>query len=580
MYILGLNAFHGDSAACLYKDDKLVAAIEEERLRRVKHWAGFPVEAIKTCLKEAGIQITDVDHITISRNPSAKLFNKITHTLKKMHNLSNLLDRVKNSNKVISVKDILAKEFNVDKNRIKAEIHNIEHHRAHMASAFFVSPFEEAAVLSIDGFGDFTSTMVGYGKGNDIKVLDSVTFPHSLGIFYTAFTQYLGFSKYGDEYKVMGLAPYGEPKYVEKVKDVVKLTDDGLFKLNQKYFLHSKSGVSMTWENGYPNIERIFSDYMIEKFGAVRKKDEKIEKYHMDLAASVQKVTEITIFHILNHLQKTTGSENLCIAGGVGQNSVANGKIYLNTKFKNVYLPPAATDAGTAIGSALWLKHQINKEKRLKQPMLNADTGNSFNDEQIIEELKKQNLSVVKKTDNEIYDIVSDKLIDAGVVGWFKGGSEFGPRALGYRSILADPRRADAKEILNIKIKKREKFRPFAPSILNEYVDEYFEQSQDVPFMEKVYRIKEEKRKIIPAVTHVDGSGRLQSVHKEINPKYHALISKFYDKTGVPIVLNTSFNENEPIVNTPKEAIATFLRTKMDLLILENFVVERIKNEA
>jgi len=575
MYILGLNAFHGDSAACLYKDDKLVSAIEEERLRRIKHWAGFPTEAIKTCLNEAGIKITDIDHITVSRNPSAKLLNKITHTLTKMHNLSNLFDRIKNTGKVTSVKDILAKEFKLNKTDIKAEIHNIEHHRAHLASAFFVSPFKEAAILSIDGFGDFTSTMIAYGKDNDITVFDSVTYPHSLGIFYTAFTQYLGFSKYGDEYKVMGLAPYGEPKYVDKVSDVVELTADGLFKLNQKYFTHSKSGVSMTWEDGYPNIERIFSDYMIEKFGPVRQKDEKIEKYHMDLAASVQKVTEIVIFHILNHLQKKTGSENICIAGGVGQNSVANGKIYLNTAFKNVYLPPAATDAGTSLGSALWLKHQINKEKRLNTAMLNANTGNCFSDEQIIKELKNNNFPIIKKTDDEINEIVADTLINAGVVGWFKGGSEFGPRALGYRSILADPRRDDAKEILNIKIKKREKFRPFAPSILIEYVEDYFEQSHNVPFMEKVYQIKEDKRTVIPAVTHVDGSGRLQSVHKEINPKYYAMINTFYEKTGVPIVLNTSFNENEPIVNTPKEALATFMRTKMDLLILENFIVER-----
>lgn len=575
MYILGLNAFHGDSAACLYKDDKLVLAIEEERLRRVKHWAGFPSESIKACLNEANIKITDVDHITISRNPSAKLFNKITHTLKKMHKLSNLFDRVKNTGKIVSIKDKLAKEFNVEKDKIKAKIHNIEHHRSHMASAFFISPFKEAAILSVDGFGDFTSTMIGYGKGNKITVLDSVTYPHSLGIFYTAFTQYLGFSKYGDEYKVMGLAPYGEPKYVNKVKDVVELTNDGLFKLNQKYFTHSKSGVTMSWEDGYPSIERIFSDYMIEKFGAVRPKDEQITQYHMDLAASVQRVTEIATFHILNHLQKRTGLENICIAGGVGQNSVTNGKIYLNTQFKSAYLPPAATDAGTSLGSALWLKHQINKEERLDSPMLKADTGNSFNDEQIIEQLKEKNLKIIKKTDDEINEMVANQLIDAGVVGWFKGGSEFGPRALGYRSILADPRRDDAKEILNIKIKKREKFRPFAPSILSEYVSDYFEQSQDVPFMEKVYQIKENKRKDIPAVTHVDGSGRLQSVHKEINPKYHAMISRFYEKTGVPIVLNTSFNENEPIVNTPKEAIATFLRTKMDLLVLENFIVVR-----
>lgn len=574
MYILGLNAFHGDSAACLFEDDKLIIAIEEERLRRIKHWAGFPIMSIKACLDEKGIKITDIDHITISRNPSANLFKKVKHTLTKLRNIGTLLDRISNTQKVASIKDILAKEFNISKEEIKAEIHNIEHHRSHMASAFFVSPFEKAAILSIDGFGDFTSTMTGVGNGNNIEVFDSVVYPHSLGIFYTAFTQYLGFSNYGDEYKVMGLAPYGKPEFYDKLIDVIELTPDGLFKLNQKYFRHSKEGVTMSWENGDPFIENIFSEYMEEVFGPTRKKEEPITDFHKNLAHSVQKMSETVIFHILNHLHKRTGLDNVCIAGGVGQNSVANGKIYDNTPFKNVYLPAAATDAGTSIGSALWYKHQECGEKRTFE-MKYGNTGSKFSDNQIENALKENNLEFKKLSDPELNDVVTDCLIDSGVVGWFADRSEFGPRALGYRSILADPRRDDAKELLNIKIKKREKFRPFAPSILSDKVDEYFELSHDVPFMEKVYLIRPEKRKDLPAVTHVDGTGRLQSVHKEINPKYYNMIHRFYEKTGVPVVLNTSFNENEPIVNSPQEAIATFLRTKMDMLVLENYVVKR-----
>jgi len=574
MYILGLNAFHGDSAACLFKDDTLILAIEEERLRRIKHWAGFPSEAIKACLEEAGITIADIDHITISRNPSANLFNKIKHSVLNIRKISTLLDRLANTQKVASVKQILAKTFAISENEIKAEVHNIEHHRSHMASSFFASPFEEAAILSIDGFGDFTSTLIGSGKGNEIEVFDSVIYPHSMGVFYTAFTQFLGFMSYGDEYKVMGLAPYGEPKYFDKFEDIIKLTDDGLFKINEKYFKHSREGVTMSWEDGYPTIEPIFSDYMVEKLGAARKKGEEVTQYHKDLASSAQKMTEIAIFHILKHLHQRTGLDKLCIAGGVAQNSVANGKMYLHTPFKEVFMPPAATDAGTAIGSALWFYNMELKKPRL-QAMYNSNLGQKFSNDFIEEYLKSQNVAYKLLSEEEIQEEVTEALLNGGVVGWFKDRSEFGPRALGYRSILVDPRRADAKEILNLKIKKREPFRPFAPSILNEYVDEYFEQNQPVPFMEKVFMIREEKRKEIPAVTHVDGTGRLQSVYRDINPKYYDMIHHFYQKSGVPIVLNTSFNENEPIVNNPKEALDCYLRTEMDLLVLENCVVKR-----
>ncbi|GAB4261480.1 MAG: carbamoyltransferase [Vicingaceae bacterium] len=572
MYILGLNAYHGDSSACIFKDGELIAASEEERFRRIKHWAGFPSEAIKFCLKEAGITIDKVDYITISRDPSANLHKKILHSLSNLVSVKALKDRLANSRKVVSVKTELSKALNIDENKINAEIVNVEHHRSHMASTFFVSPFDEAAILSIDGFGDFTSTMIGKGKNNKIEVIDSVIYPHSMGIFYTAFTQYLGFPNYGDEYKVMGLAPYGEAKYVDQLKDVVKLKDNGLFELNLKYFKHAKEGVSMSWEGGNPSIEPIYSDYLEEKFGTARKKGEELTQYHKDLAASVQRLTEEVIFHILNHLQKRTGLEKICIAGGVAQNSVANGKILRNTSFKHVYIPSAGHDAGTCTGSALWLYNQILGNDRIP-PVYNAYTGSKFTTEEAKEILNKNGVTYKEYNEEELLDVVSDALVKGAVVGWFQGRAEFGPRALGHRSILVDPRRNDAKDLLNEKIKRRESFRPFAPSILEDYVEEYFEFADKVPFMEKVYPIKKEKHQEIPAVTHVDGTGRLQTVNK--GTKYYKLIDKFKEKTGTPILLNTSFNENEPIVNTPQEALDCYLRTKMDMLVIENLVISR-----
>ncbi len=574
MYILGLNAYHGDSAACIFKNGVLIAAIEEERLRRVKHWAGFPSEAIKFCLDECCIDIKEINHVTISRDPSANIYNKITHSLKNFVSFKTLKDRLINTKKVRSIRQELADIFCIDMDEIKAEFHHIEHHRSHMASAFFASPFEESAILSIDGFGDFTSTMIGLGKGKNIEILDNVIYPHSAGVFYTAFTQYLGFDHYGDEYKVMGLSPYGKPTFFDKVKDVLVFKNNGLFEINKKYFKHPKEGVSMSWENGAPFVENIYSDYMVEVFGPARLKSEEITQFHKDLASSVQKVTEELIFHILNHLQKITGLKNICIAGGVAQNSVANGKIIDNTFFENMYIPPAGHDAGTAIGSALWLYNHIQGNNRIES-MQHSYFGSQFSDDKIKEYLESENIEYKSYNDKELNDKVSDCLIDAGVVGWFQGRAEFGPRALGHRSIIADPTRDDAKEILNLKIKRREAFRPFAPSILKEYVEEYFEKVDEVPFMEKVFQIKKSKRGVLSAVTHVDGSGRLQTVDKNIEPKYYGLIDAFYKKSGVPILLNTSFNENEPIVNTPAEAYACFARTKMDMIVMGNIVVER-----
>ena len=578
MYILGLNAYHGDSSACLLKDGKIINAIEEERIRRIKHWAGFPSESIKFCLKDAGITISDVDHITIGRNPSAHLGKKILSSLKKLANFQFIKDRVSNIKKVTSLKSEIAAGLGVSESSFRAEIKHIEHHRSHLASAFFVSPFDEAAILSIDGFGDFSSTMIAIGRGNKIEVLDSVTYPHSLGIFYTAFTQFLGFPWYGDEYKVMGLSPYGEPKYVDQMKKIVRLLDNGLFELDESYFIHSTEGVAMTWNNGAPFIGRIYSDRMIKEFGQPRDKDETLTQYHKDLAASVQKHCEDVIFHILNHLQKRTGLKNICIAGGVAQNSVANGKVLQLTDFENIYIPSAGYDAGTAIGSAFWHYHQILGMER-KYFVRDAYFGAQYSDDEIERELKEAKVNYKRcSSDSETIEQTAQMLADGAVIGWFQGRTEFGPRALGNRSVLVHPGRPDAKDLINSKIKRRESFRPFAPSILREYVNEYFEQEDDVYFMEKVFPIRIEKRNGLPAVTHVDGSGRLQTVHKDVSPKYYALIDKFREKTGLPILLNTSFNENEPIVNHPKEAIDCFLRTEMDAIVLENCIVTRNQN--
>ena len=575
MYILGINAYHGDASACIFKNEELIAATEEERILRVKHWAGFPCESIKFCLEEAGIDITQVDHITIARDPSANILKKVAHVLKNLASIDAAKDRLLNRKKISNLAKDFSSCFGIKESSITAKIHNIEHHRSHMASAFFASPFEESAVLSIDAFGDFTSTMLGKGTGNKINVESQVNFPHSVGAFYTAFTQYLGFNHFGDEYKLMGLSPYGSPTMLKQVRDAVIFKNNGLFELNLDYFTHHIKGVkTKIMSKSDPTPSRMFSDLMVSKFGPKRNENDDITQYHKDLASSVQRVTEELIFHILDHLQKITKSKNICIAGGVAQNSVANGKILDNTMFENLYIPPAGHDAGTAIGSVLWLYNQIQGNDRIK-PMLHSYFGSQFSDSEIEQYLKSQNIKYTKYNDFELNNKVTDCLINAGVIGWFQGRAEFGPRSLGNRSIICDPTRNDAKELINAKIKRRELFRPFAPSILKEYVTEYFEKAADAPFMEKVLQIKKDKRSLLSAVTHVDGSGRLQTVDKSVNPKYYGLIESFYRKSGVPILLNTSFNENEPIVNTPAEAYACFSRTSMDMIVMGNIVIER-----
>ena len=578
MYILGLNAYHADSSAALFKDGKMIAASEEERFRRVKHWAGFPSEAIKFCLSDAGISIDQVDHIAIGRDPKAKLLKKIAFAASHPRiGFKAVQNRLLNAKKINSLPEEFVQLFpGCDASMIKSKLHFVEHHHAHLASAFYASPFKEASLLSIDGSGDFTTTMLGKGEDKSITSLTSIDFPHSVGVFYSAFTQYLGFPYYGDEYKIMGLAPYGNPQFVDKLRDVVKLSEDGLFRLNLSYFNVTRGNVISYGNDHIPMVDQLYSQKLVDLMGPVRSKQESLSQFHKDVAASVQKFTEETIFHLLHGLYDRTQNDRLCLAGGVAQNSVANGKITRNTPFREVYIPSAGHDAGISMGAALYVYHEVLKASR--QPAIqSAYTGSHYSNDAIEKMLQQEGVSYYKEEDNTLFDKVSNCLIDGGVVGWFNGRAEFGPRALGARSILADPRREDAKELLNLKVKRRESFRPFAPSILEEYVDEYFEVNDSVPFMEKVFPIRKEKQPTLPAVTHVDGTGRLQSVIKDVNPRYYQLIDTFRKKTGVPVLLNTSFNENEPIVNSPLEALDCFRRTNMDMLVLENIIVERKK---
>jgi len=573
--VLGLNAYHADSSAAIFVNGELLAATEEERFRRVKHWAGFPTEAIKFCLKEANCTLADVTAITIGRDPSAKWDRKARFVIQHPRAAWSMWSqRSANKDDIEKLHERFEEvEPSVDVEMVKAKIQFIEHHRSHLASAFFSSPFEEAAVLSIDGSGDFTTTMMARGKGTDIEVLDSLDFPASVGLFYTAFTQYLGFPHYGDEYKVMGLAPYGAPRFQEQVATFLPIEEGGWYRFPMKNY--RLDGGVVSYPDNLPTVASLFGPRFEEVFGPTRKKGEPLTQEHMDLAASVQRHCEEVIFHLLRRLHEETGLDRVCIAGGVAQNSVANGKMTRNTPFKEVYIPSAGHDAGISMGSAQYHIHCGLSQPRV--PSLKyAHTGCRFSNEEVEALLKSEGVEYIRyKSDAELYDVVSDALVDGKVIGWFNGRAEFGPRALGGRSIIVDPRRADAKDLLNSKIKRRESFRPFAPSILSEHVKDWFELDEPVPFMEKVFPIRPERHDEIPAVTHVDGSGRLQSVYADATPRYHALISAFHAKSGVPILLNTSFNENEPIVNAPEHAYACYARTSMDMLVMENCVVRR-----
>ena len=569
--ILGLNAYHGDAAAALVVDGELVAAAEEERFNRVKHCAGFPALAAAWCLADAGLTAADLDHVAVSRDPKANLGRKLLRTIRHGASARYLKARLDNAARIRDVGSALTEALGVDE--LRAQVHNVEHHQAHVASAFFVSPFEDAAILSVDGFGDFASTMLAEGHGNRFEVLERVLYPHSLGIFYTAVTQWLGFPHYGDEGKVMGLAPYGTPRHLAKMHELVRL-DGPLFTLGLDYFTHDKEGVDMNWDAGSPTIGRIYSDRLIEMFGAAREQDGEITELHNDVAASLQAMLEEAYLHLVGTLWEQTHIPNLCLAGGVALNAVANGRILPETPFQELYVQPAAGDSGTAVGAAFYVWNQVLGRPR-GFVMEHAFTGPEFTDAEIESALAEAGLTGDRLDDDALFAAVADSIADGDVVGWFQGRMEFGPRALGHRSIVTDPRRTDMKDILNARIKHREPFRPFAPSILAERTGDWYDQSYPSPFMVLVYKTSADKRDKIPAVNHVDDTGRVQSVEARVQPRYHRLISEFEQRTGVPVLLNTSFNENEPIVMSPEDAVDTFKKTRMDLLVLGNHVVRR-----
>jgi carbamoyltransferase len=568
--ILGLNAYHGDAAAALVVDGELVCAAEEERFNRVKHCAGFPGLAAAWCLEYAGLSAADLDHVAIGRDPKANLGAKLVRTLTHGASPRYVKERLANAARVRDVKGEL--EFALG-SEVGAQLHHVEHHQAHVASAFFASPFEDAAILSVDGFGDFASTMLAEGHGPSFRVLDRVLFPHSLGIYYAAITQWLGFPKYGDEGKVMGLAPYGTPRFVDVMRQVVRPKGD-VFELGLDFFRHHKEGVDMTWDEGTPTIGTLFSEHLEDALGPARKPESELTALHEDVAASLQVVLEETYLHLVNALWERTKIPRICLAGGVALNAVANGRIRPETPFEEVFVQPAAGDSGIAVGAALHLWHQTLGRPRVFT-MGHAYWGPGYAEADCAAALAAAGLDAERLDDDALYPFVAERIAAGDVVGWFQGRMEYGPRALGHRSIVADPRRPDMKDVLNARIKHREPFRPFAPSILAEAAGEWFEQDYTSPYMVLVYKTRLEKRELIPAVNHVDDTGRLQTVTEQASPRFYGLIRAFAELTGVPILLNTSFNENEPIVMTPQQAIETFQKTKMDLLVLGNSVVRR-----
>jgi carbamoyltransferase len=562
------------------RDGQLVAALEEERFRRVKHWAGFPTAAIQRCLDIARVRGIDIDHVAISRDPKANLLKKGFFAIAKRPDLSVIVDRVRNARRVRDFRGPLAAALGVDQKNLP-RVHYVEHHPAHLASAFLVSPFDDAAICAIDGFGDFVSTSMAVGKGNALQVLERVYFPHSLGIFYTAITQYLGFMGYGDEFKVMGLAPYGEPRHCDELRKLVRLRTGGTFELELDYFRHWSDDIQMEWEDGYPSLGRVYSDKLEQLLGPARKEGEPLNTRHEDLARSLQAVYEECAFHILNGLYERTKNPRLCLAGGCAMNSVANGKVRANTPFRDVYIQPAAGDNGTALGAAYYVWHQVlgNSRSFVMEHGYWGTEYPSANLHPAIESRRDEawEYDTQSYADEESLCRTTAMLIaDGNVVGWYQGRMEWGARALGNRSIIADPRRADIRDLINLKIKYREKFRPFAPSVLEERLHDYFVDASPDPFMQQVYPVRPDKRQVVPAITHVDGSGRLQTVSERANPRYHRLILEFESLTGVPLVLNTSFNENEPIVDTPEQALDCFLRTRMDAIVVGNTIVRRI----
>jgi carbamoyltransferase len=575
MYILGLNINHADTSAAIFQDNNLIAAAEEERFVRVKHYSQFPFNSIKYCLSEAKINMSQVNFVTINSNPLKSFFKKIFYTFLNPRSIKVGLSSLINYEKKFTIKKLLN---NVDQNNFfNGKVKYFDHHLSHLNSSS--NNFETSVNVSIDGFGDFSSCSWGVKKNNIVKIDGKIYFPHSLGVFYQAITQYLGFKNYGDEYKVMGLAPYGKPKYADEISKLINYKKNCNFELDLKYFTHHKKKIFFINNNGYPFFENLYSQDLIKLLGLERLKNEELSQKHKDIAKSTQVVFEKILFNLLNDIYKKYRIKNLDLSGGCAMNSAANGKIIKNTPFENIYISSNPGDAGGAIGSAVCLVSE-----KLKSNQINGVTaylGNEYNNKEIEKVINKLNLSnkfsIKKIEDNLLFKTIANLISQSLVVGWFQGKMEWGPRALGNRSILADPRNPKMREILNLKIKRRESFRPFAPSILHDEMHKWFELKKSVPHMSEVYSIIESKRSLIPAVTHVDGTGRVQTVDILENFKFYNLIKEFKTLSGVPMLLNTSFNENEPIVQNPEQAISCFVRTHMDVLVLENWVISRVQ---
>lgn len=569
--------FHADASAALVQDGEVIFAIAEERLNRRKHFGGFPALAIQACLDAVGAKISDIDHVAVGQDSDANLAKKVRYALANPAKILNFIRLRQRKESMRDVRTLIANALGANAGELRFQEHHLEHHIAHIASAYYCSPWEKAAGFSYDGSGDFVSTMMARCEGNEIEVLDRVYLPHSLGSFYTMICEFIGYTKYGDEGKVMGLAPYGSDKYCQQIGKIVAAANAG-FELDLGYFMPLGSNQGMqVLPDGTVKLARHFSQKMEKLFGEPRQPHSEITPRDMDLAFAMQHSFEQVFFHLLNQLHASVPTDRLAMAGGCALNSVANGKIFDRTPFRQTYIQPAAGDEGLAIGAALHTYHSVLKQPRRHQ-LKGSYLGPEFSPSAIRSALQTAGLNYQELDRPQLLDAVADQIAAGHVVGWFQGRMEWGPRALGNRSILAHPGRPDMKDVLNARIKHREWFRPFAPSILAEYQHEYFEHDHPSPFMLHVYKIRPEKRKLLCAVNHVDDTGRLQTVARDENPIYYDLISAFHRKTGIPVVLNTSFNENEPIVCTPAEAIDCFQRTRMDVLGIGPFLV--IKPEA
>ena len=574
--ILGLNCNHADSSACIIKDGKLLFAIEEERINRIKHWAGLPCGSIDACLKYASIDLSDVTDIAINTNPLSNVDHKISYFVKNYlfgKKKFEIADRLK---KKLTLKKDINNHFSPKNLSKKVNVHYIDHHISHIASAFYPSNFKKAIGLSIDGFGDFCSISIAKCENEKINIIKKIFFPDSLGVFYEAFTQLIGFKNYGDEYKMMGLSSYGKPKYYEIISKNLFRGNSGI-KLNLKYFNHTDKNYNYKFQ-GRPEQNNLFSNNLKNLFNINELSSNNITDLQKDLASSAQKVFEHKLFEIIKEIKNLNYSENLVYAGGCALNSLANKKLHESNFFKNIFIPYAPGDGGGSIGAALYALKK--NKKTILSNLTSPFIGPSFSNNEI-ENIIKNNKEINKfdyefiENKNNLYSKISKYIFDNKIVGHFNGKMEFGARALGNRSILANPCNPNIKNIINNKIKRRESFRPFAPAILYENKNEWFENTKLNEYMSSVENVSQNKRKIIPGVTHIDGTGRVQTITENMNSDFYLLVKKFYEISNVPIILNTSFNENEPIVMNPNEALNCFLRTDMDILVLNNFIVKR-----